>query len=168
MYPLLTDTIHSGLVSAIPGGPPATYLTLLLRNVGSVKACALVDLLLNWCSRFNTFDTHLLTIPSQAMGIVNMFLLALMSGLVSERTFVSMLEDLWILPFLVALYALPANPNPWLFFVSISYHLFESVLIDSQGLVTGLLSSPYVSRDLSCDVLAERSGLSRTAPIHVG
>ncbi|KAI9460770.1 major facilitator superfamily domain-containing protein [Boletus coccyginus] len=99
-----------GLASAIPGGPPATYLTLLLRNVG-----------------FNTFDTHLLTIPSQAMGIVNMFLLALMSGLVSERTFVSMLEDLWILPFLVALYALPANPNPWLFF----------------GLVTGLLSSPY-------------------------
>jgi len=97
-----------------------------------------------------------------------MFLLALMSGLVNERTFVAMMEDLWILPFLVALFALPANPDPWLFFVSISHHFLESVLIDSQGLVTGLLSSPYVPRDLSCDVLAERPGLSRTAPIHVG
>jgi hypothetical protein len=61
------------------------------------------------------------------MGIVTMFLITLVSELVNERTVVSMMEDLWVLPFLVALYALPSNPNPWLFF----------------ALVTGLLSYPY-------------------------
>jgi len=99
-----------GLMFGIPNNPPATYLTLLLRNAG-----------------FNTFNTNLLTIPSQAMGIVTMFLITLVSELVNERTVVSMMEDLWVLPFLVALYALPSNPNPWLFF----------------ALVTGLLSYPY-------------------------
>jgi hypothetical protein len=64
------------------------------------------------------------------MGIISMFLITLVSELVGERTFVSITQDLWILPFLVALYALPSSPNPWLFFVSISHRLFESVLID--------------------------------------
>ncbi|KAG1850148.1 hypothetical protein F4604DRAFT_1959400 [Suillus subluteus] len=40
---------------------------------------------------------------------------------------VSMIEDVWTLPFLVALYALPSNPNPWIFF----------------AVVNGLLSHPY-------------------------
>lgn len=76
------------------------------------------------------------------MGIINMFLITLVSELVNERTVVSMMENLWVLPFLVALYALPSSPNPWLFFVGLSHRLFERVLIDWQGLVTGLLSYP--------------------------
>ncbi|KIJ61406.1 hypothetical protein HYDPIDRAFT_96568 [Hydnomerulius pinastri MD-312] len=99
-----------GLMFGIPNTPPSTYLTLLLRGVG-----------------FNTFQTNLLTIPSQALGIITMFVITLVSESVGERTIVAMMEDLWTLPFLVALYALPANPNPWLLF----------------GLVTGLLSYPY-------------------------
>ncbi|KAF9226376.1 allantoate permease [Gyrodon lividus] len=99
-----------GLMFGIPNTPPSTYLTLLLRTAG-----------------FNTFQTNLLTIPSQAMGIVTMFVITLASESVGERTFVAMMEDLWALPFLVALYALPSSPNPWLFF----------------GVVTGLLSYPY-------------------------
>ncbi|KAF8551765.1 allantoate permease [Imleria badia] len=100
-----------GLMFGIPNGPPTTYLTLLLRNAG-----------------FNTFNTNLLTIPSQAMGIITMFVITLVSESVNERSIVSMMEDLWVLPFLVAVYALPSSPNPWLFF----------------GLLTGLLSYPYV------------------------
>ncbi|KAG2111794.1 allantoate permease [Suillus cothurnatus] len=89
-----------GLMFGIPNTPPLTYLTLLLKDIG-----------------FNTFDTNLLTIPSQALGIVTMFLVTLVSEFVNERSIVSMMEDLWTLPFLVALYALPSNPNPWIFFV---------------------------------------------------
>jgi sugar phosphate permease len=99
-----------GLMFGIPNTPPLTYLTLLLKDIG-----------------FNTFDTNLLTIPSQALGIVTMFLVTLVSEFVNERSIVSMMEDLWTLPFLVALYALPSNPNPWIFF----------------AVVTGLLSYPY-------------------------
>ncbi|KAG2351135.1 major facilitator superfamily domain-containing protein [Suillus spraguei] len=103
-------TKHSGLMFGIPNTPPSTYLTLLLRDIG-----------------FNTFQTNLLTIPSQALGIVTMFVITLVSEFVNERSIVSMMEDLWTLPFLVALYALPSSPNPWIFFV----------------VVTGLLSYPY-------------------------
>ena len=42
-----------GLVFQIPVGPPDQYQTLILRNLG-----------------FNTFDTNLLSIPSQAIGAV--------------------------------------------------------------------------------------------------
>ncbi|KIJ14621.1 Anion:Cation symporter family protein [Paxillus involutus ATCC 200175] len=87
-----------GLMFGIPITPPSTYLTLLLRKAG-----------------FNTFKTNLLTIPSQAMGIVTMFIITLVSESVGERTFVAMMEDVWVLPFLVALYALPSSPNPWIF-----------------------------------------------------
>ncbi|KAG2057862.1 allantoate permease [Suillus hirtellus] len=99
-----------GLMFGIPNSPPSTYLTLLLTNIG-----------------FNTFDTNLLTIPSLAIGIVTMFWITLVSESVNERTIVSMMMDLWTLPFLVALYALPSNPNPWIFF----------------AVATGLLSYPY-------------------------
>ncbi|KIO00444.1 hypothetical protein M404DRAFT_963453 [Pisolithus tinctorius Marx 270] len=99
-----------GLMFGIPNSPSSTYLTLLLRDIG-----------------FNTFQTNLLSIPYQALGIVTMFLITLLSEHLGERTFVAMLEDLWTLPFLVALYALPSGPNPWVFF----------------AIVTGLLSFPY-------------------------
>lgn len=99
-----------GLMFGIPSAPPLTYLTLLLRSSG-----------------FNTFNTNLLTIPSQALGIITMFVITIVSEFVNERSIVAMMEDLWTLPFLVALYALPNNPNPWIFFV----------------VVTGLLSYPY-------------------------
>ena len=64
------------------------------------------------------------------MGILTMFLIALVSELVNERTIVAMMENLWALPFLVALYALPPDPNSWLFFVCISRHIFGRGLIE--------------------------------------
>ena len=84
----------------IPVGPVSQYLTLSLRQLG-----------------FSVFKTNLLTIPSTAVGIVTMLLVAILSENINERALVSMLEDLWALPFLVALYCLPADPSPWLYYV---------------------------------------------------
>ncbi|KAJ3732568.1 allantoate permease [Lentinula guzmanii] len=99
-----------GLMFGIPGAPPGTYLTLSLRNLG-----------------FSTFTTNLLTIPSTVAGIITMFAITMVSELLNERTFVAMNENLWILPFLIALFCLPENPNQWIYF----------------GLASGLLSYPY-------------------------
>ncbi|THU80658.1 allantoate permease [Dendrothele bispora CBS 962.96] len=99
-----------GLMFGIPLSPPGSYLTLSLRNIG-----------------FSTFQTNLLTIPSTVAGMVTMFGITLVSEVVDERSIVAMMEDIWTLPFLVAIFCLGKNPNQWLFF----------------GLASGLLSYPY-------------------------
>ncbi|KAI0064885.1 allantoate permease [Artomyces pyxidatus] len=99
-----------GLMFGIPPGPPGTYLTLSLRHLG-----------------FSTFKTNLLVIPSTVLGIITMFWITWVSERVNDRSIVSMAEDFWVLPFLVAIYCLPANPNPWIFY----------------GLATVLLGFPY-------------------------
>ncbi|KZV73871.1 allantoate permease [Peniophora sp. CONT] len=53
--------------------------------------------------------------------------IALVSEFVNERSFVASAQDVWSLPFLVAIYCLPAKPNPWVYY----------------GLATALLSYPY-------------------------
>ncbi|KAI0305175.1 allantoate permease [Multifurca ochricompacta] len=99
-----------GLMFSIPAGPPATYLTLSLRRLG-----------------FSTFETNLLTIPSSALGMITMFGITFLSERVNDRSIVSMAENLWTLPFLIAIYCLPSKPSPWVYY----------------GLATGLLSFPY-------------------------
>ncbi|TEB13966.1 MFS general substrate transporter [Coprinellus micaceus] len=88
-----------GLLFGIPATPPAQYLTLSLRNMG-----------------FNTFQTNLLTIPAAVGTIITMYAIAVVSETVNDRAFVSMAEDVWCLPFLIALRALPDQPNPWIFY----------------------------------------------------
>ncbi|RDB15169.1 hypothetical protein Hypma_004852 [Hypsizygus marmoreus] len=100
----------AGLMFGIPVSPPGTYLTLSLRNIG-----------------FNTFHSNLLTIPKTVASMITMFLITMVSESVNDRSFVAMAEDIWALPFLVALYVLPAKPNQWKYF----------------GLASGLLSFPY-------------------------
>ncbi|KAF8911731.1 major facilitator superfamily domain-containing protein [Mucidula mucida] len=90
-----------GLMFGIPTNPPTTYLTLSLRNIG-----------------FNTFQTNLLAIPYQVLSMITMFGITMVSELVNDRSIVSMAEDFWVLPFLVAIYCLPSNPNQWVYFVS--------------------------------------------------
>lgn len=99
-----------GLLFGIPSSLPTQYLTLSLKNVG-----------------FNTFQTNLLTIPYLVASIITMFAVTLVSETVNERSFVSMSENVWTLPFLIALRTLPSKPNPWIFF----------------GLASGLLAYPY-------------------------
>jgi hypothetical protein len=53
--------------------------------------------------------------------------ITLLSEAVAERSLVSMCEDLWCLPFLVAIYSLPKDVNPWTFFVR------EIIILPSYG-----------------------------------
>ncbi|KAF8512045.1 allantoate permease [Gautieria morchelliformis] len=96
LYPLYI----LGVMFGIPTSPPATYLTLSLKNLG-----------------FSTLQTNLLTIPSTVVGMVTLFAITLISEAVDSRSLVSMAEDLWALPCLVALYLLPAMPNPWTYYI---------------------------------------------------
>jgi hypothetical protein len=62
----------------------------------------------------------LLTIPAAVGTMISMYAIAVVSETVNDRAFVSMSEDLWCLPFLIALRVLPDNPNPWIFYVSLT------------------------------------------------
>ncbi|PPQ82595.1 hypothetical protein CVT25_007109 [Psilocybe cyanescens] len=99
-----------GLLFGIPTSPPSTYLTLSFRNLG-----------------FSTIHTNLLTIPSQLGSMITMAGITLISENVNDRAWVSISEDVWALPFLIALRTLPAHTNPWKFY----------------GISTGLLMYPY-------------------------
>ncbi|KAF8906727.1 allantoate permease [Gymnopilus junonius] len=88
-----------GLMFGIPNSPPSSYLTLSLRHLG-----------------FSTLNTNLLTIPSSVGNMVAMAGITMISENYHERSFISMAEDLWTLPFLIALRTLPSNANPWKFY----------------------------------------------------
>ena len=94
----------------IPLSPVGTYLTLSLRQLG-----------------FNTFETNLLTIPSTFVGTITMYGVSILSEFVNDRTIISMLQDLWVLPFLVAIYCLPANPSPWLYYVRACFYYSQFI-----------------------------------------
>jgi hypothetical protein len=59
--------------------------------------------------------------------MITMFGITLISEVFDDRALVAMAEDLWALPFLIAIYCLPAKPNPWIYY----------------GLATALCSYPY-------------------------
>ncbi|KAI1650287.1 MFS general substrate transporter [Daldinia loculata] len=86
----------AGLVFGIPVGPPDQYLTLTLRDLG-----------------FDTFNSNLLSIPSQVLGIVTMLTLTYLSEVWNERSFMGMLAQIWILPNIIALAVIPSNTSPW-------------------------------------------------------
>ncbi|KAL7416906.1 major facilitator superfamily domain-containing protein [Mrakia frigida] len=92
-----------GLSSYQPFAPPASYLTLTLRNLG-----------------FNTFHTNLLVIPSSVFWIINCFALTLLSRKLKERTFVSAIAQVWGLILLIALTTLPNSAGPWTRYAIIS------------------------------------------------
>ncbi|KAI3325471.1 MFS general substrate transporter [Xylariaceae sp. AK1471] len=100
-----------GLVVFIPFSPQTKYITLVLRSTG-----------------FDTFTTNLLTIPYNAFHILTLILITRLAGYLNERTLVSMLQNIWLLPTLIALRWWPgALVNPW----------------GTYALLTVLLSYPY-------------------------
>lgn len=99
-----------GLVAYIAPSPPSNYLSFILRKLG-----------------FSVFHANLLAIPSQFLFAVNLLILTWVSERFKERAIVSSLSNIWIMPWLIALIALPADANPWI----------------RYALLTGLLSYPY-------------------------
>lgn len=99
-----------GLTTYVPPNPPQNYLALILRTMG-----------------FSTFQANLLTIPSQFVYGVQLLIISRISEWVNERSLVSSMSNVWILPWLVALVALGENAGDWV----------------RYALLTGLLSYPY-------------------------
>lgn len=69
----------------IPVGPPQTYLTLSLRNLG-----------------FNTTEANLLSIPSVVIGIVTILATSFLSEAVDSRVLATVVLQFWALPLLVS------------------------------------------------------------------
>jgi hypothetical protein len=95
MYPLYLI----GLLFGIPGYPVGNYLTLSLKSLG-----------------FNVVQTNLLNIPTTVISIFNLFAITAVSELVNNRSFISMAENLWMLPNFIALVVLKDPIQPWSYF----------------------------------------------------
>lgn len=102
-----------GLTFQIPVGPPDQYQTLILRNLG-----------------FDTFDSNLLSIPSQAAGAVTvsvfpvfsrlrvltgpqMLIFTYFSEIWNQRSYLGLLAQFWIFPNIIALAVLPKEASSW-------------------------------------------------------
>jgi len=85
-----------GLTFLIPGGPPDAYLTLTLRNLG-----------------FDTFDSNLLSIPTQVAGTFTMLGLTYASEIFNERAYFGIFSQIWLLGNVLALLLLPNNVPVW-------------------------------------------------------
>jgi hypothetical protein len=76
---------------------PKQYLTLTLRGLG-----------------FNTFVTNLLTIPSTVISIITMLAITYLSEVTGQLSWVSIIGQIWTLPFVVYLYVVDVNTaNKW-------------------------------------------------------
>ncbi|KAL2796196.1 major facilitator superfamily domain-containing protein [Aspergillus keveii] len=96
-----------GLTFQTPMTTPQQYLTLTLRGMG-----------------FGTFTTNLLIIPKEILHITTMLFLAYTAETVNELTFVSMVGQIWALPFLVYLYVVDINTvNKWVVWVVMTLFL---------------------------------------------
>ncbi|TRM65839.1 major facilitator superfamily domain-containing protein [Schizophyllum amplum] len=92
-----------GIVHMIPTGPPQTYLTLSLRNLG-----------------FSTTESTLLTIPSTVIGGILLIATAVMSELVNSRVAATITLQIWSLPLLVALYTFNSDTSQWVYFAVVT------------------------------------------------
>ncbi|KAK1218088.1 hypothetical protein PQX77_019246 [Marasmius sp. AFHP31] len=92
-----------GLVHMMPVGPPQTYLTLSLRNLG-----------------FDTTESNLLSIPSTVIGAVTMIATAYLSEIIDSRVLATIVLQLWALPLLIALYTFNRETSQWVYFAVVT------------------------------------------------
>ncbi|KAK3686208.1 ophD encodes a permease for phthalate transporter [Podospora appendiculata] len=105
-----------GLTAYIPPALPSTYLALILRQLG-----------------FSVFQANLLTIPSQFLFAVNLIIFTWISKKIDERSILSSISNIWMLPFFVALVALPVNTSTWIRYGLLSGILFLPLLPRHPG-----------------------------------
>ncbi|KAI4526624.1 major facilitator superfamily domain-containing protein [Schizophyllum commune] len=99
LYPLYA----LGITHMMPSGPPQTYLTLSLRNLG-----------------FTTTESSLLTIPSTVIGGIGLVLTAIMSEVVDSRVAATIVAQIWTLPLLIALYTFDQSTSQWVYFAVVT------------------------------------------------
>jgi MFS family permease len=79
-----------GLTWTVPMTPETTYITLTCKALG-----------------FNTFQTNLLTIPAYSLFIIQLLWWTWVSEKLNQRMLIGLISQIWVLPLLVALEALP-------------------------------------------------------------
>ncbi|KIX07141.1 uncharacterized protein Z518_05118 [Rhinocladiella mackenziei CBS 650.93] len=79
-----------GLSWTIPHTPPQAYITLTCKALG-----------------FNTFQTNLLTIPAYVLFILQLLFWTWVSEKINQRLLLGVISQIWALPLLIALVALP-------------------------------------------------------------
>jgi predicted MFS family arabinose efflux permease len=91
------------------------YLIGLLFGIGSYPVQQYFQLSMKQLG-FTTLQSNLLSIPNAAISIVNLLIITVVSELVDNRAFVSMAENLWMLPNYIALLTLPSPISGWTYF----------------------------------------------------
>ncbi|KAI5124120.1 hypothetical protein M0805_000933 [Coniferiporia weirii] len=124
-----------GIVHQIPTGPPQTYLTLSLRNLG-----------------FTTTETNLLTIPSSVIGMVNMMATTYFSEIVNSRVLATVMLQFWALPLLIALYTFTAQTSQWVYFVVVTLITGYPYVHPIQVAWTSRNSSSVRTRTISASI----------------
>lgn len=93
-----------GLVVYLPPTPIQNYLTFIIREMG-----------------FTPMQANLLAIPAFFMFGVNLLIISRVSEWVSERSMVSVMSNVWMLPFFVALNVLPqGTTSHWVRYAMLS------------------------------------------------
>lgn len=87
------------LYDLVPTGPPQTYLTLSLRNLG-----------------FDTTESNLLSIPSTIIGLILLIGAAYLSEIWDSRVGATIILQFWGLPLLIALYSFNKSTSQWAYF----------------------------------------------------
>ncbi|EIW87128.1 MFS general substrate transporter [Coniophora puteana RWD-64-598 SS2] len=92
-----------GFAHNINVGPPQTYLTLTLRQLG-----------------FNTTQSNLLTIPSIVIGLIGLIVTSYLAEWTNSRTFGCVLLQIWALPLLIALYTFNEQTAHWTYYIVVT------------------------------------------------
>lgn len=93
-----------GLTFETPMMTPKQYLTLTLRNMG-----------------FNTFVSNLLAIPNTVLSMILMLSITYLAEVTGQLTWVSILGQIWTLPFVVYLYVVDTTTaNRWVVWAIVS------------------------------------------------
>lgn len=87
-----------GLSFGIGSYPISSYFQLSMRDLG-----------------FSTVMANVLAVPHTFITIFNLIVVTCLSEIINNRTWLASLQNVWMLPFYIALVALP-NPSPWTYF----------------------------------------------------
>ena len=120
-----------GILFGLPAGPVQQYLTLSLKQLG-----------------FSTLLTQVLSSVQYIASVFTGIAIVVAGELLEERVLVCMGEDLWCLPFLIAILGQGTNVSPWTYY----------------GLATGLLSNPYV-HPIQASLVSANSGDVQTRTV---
>lgn len=121
-----------GILWLIAPSTVGAYFSLTLRSLG-----------------FNTFQTNLLTIPSQIGTIITNLGLAYSSRKLKERFLIASLSQVWLLVCFIALVLVPDTINKWakwaLLTVIIAYPYPHPILVSSMSMNAGSVRTRTVA-----------------------